>query len=137
MTRTIGIYARLSVTRVEGDSAVETSMGRQVQDCYRHAQQHDWKIAGVYRDEGLSGFKGVHRPEFERMLEDLRAGVIGGVLCWKLDREFDREAIQGGRSELTSHQCTFVPAERITRARADRVDHQCKSGVIAKCERGC
>lgn len=86
MTGTIGIYARLSVTPVEGDPAVETSIGRQVQDCYRHAQQHDWEIAGVYRDEGLSGFKGVHRPEFERMLEDLRTGVIGGVLCWKLDR---------------------------------------------------
>lgn len=86
MTGTIGIYARLSVTPVEGDPAVETSTGRQVQDCYHHAQQHGWEVAGVYRDEGLSGFKEVHRPEFERMLEDLRGGVIGGVLCWKLDR---------------------------------------------------
>ena len=86
MTGTIGIYARLSVASATGDRAVETPIGRQVQDCYRHAQQHGWEVAGVYRDEGLSGFKEVHRPEFERMLEDLRGGVIGGVLCWKLDR---------------------------------------------------
>ena len=86
MMGTIGIYVRLSVASVDGDYAVETSTGRQVQDCYRHAQQHGWEVAGVYRDEGLSGFKKVHRPEFERMLEDLRGGVIGGVLCWKLDR---------------------------------------------------
>lgn len=86
MTGTIGVYARLSVAPVAGDPAVENSTDRQVQDCYRHAQQHGWEVAGVYRDEGLSGFKAVHRPEFERMLEDLRTGVIGGVLCWKLDR---------------------------------------------------
>ena len=86
MTVSIGIYARSSVAPAAGDPAVETSTARQVQDCYRHAQQHGWEVAGVYRDEGLSGFKKVHRPEFERMLEDLRDGVMGGVLCWKFDR---------------------------------------------------
>jgi DNA invertase Pin-like site-specific DNA recombinase len=28
----------------------------------------------------------VRRPEFERLLEDLKAGLLGGVICWKLDR---------------------------------------------------
>jgi DNA invertase Pin-like site-specific DNA recombinase len=86
MTGTIGIYARLSVTPSAGDPAVETSTSRQVQDCHRHAQQHGLEVTGVYRDEGLSGFKEIYRPEFERMLEDLRRGVIDGVMCWKVDR---------------------------------------------------
>jgi site-specific DNA recombinase len=28
----------------------------------------------------------VRRPEFERLLEDLEAGLLAGVICWKLDR---------------------------------------------------
>jgi site-specific DNA recombinase len=82
----VGIYVRLSIAPTGSNLAVEASTSRQVEDCYRHAEQCGWEVRRVYRDEGVSGFKEVRRPEFERMLNDLRIGVIGGVLCWKFDR---------------------------------------------------
>ncbi len=39
-----------------------------------------------YVDDDASAWSGKPRPEFERMLDDLRAGAIGGVLVWHIDR---------------------------------------------------
>jgi site-specific DNA recombinase len=42
--------------------------------------------AHVYEDVDLSALKQVRRPEFERLVEDPEAGLLAGVICWKLDR---------------------------------------------------
>jgi site-specific DNA recombinase len=40
----------------------------------------------VYVDDDISAWSGKPRPEFERMLDDLRSRRIGAVLAWHLDR---------------------------------------------------
>ena len=59
---------------------------RQIADCERLAGQRGFIVADRYVDDDISAWSGKPRPEYERMLEDLRAGVIRGVVVWHLDR---------------------------------------------------
>jgi site-specific DNA recombinase len=77
-----GIYARISSDR-EGD---QLGVGRQVEDCGRLAERLGFVVADRYVDDDVSAWSGGPRPQFERMLSDLRAGAIDGVLVWHLDR---------------------------------------------------
>ncbi len=43
-------------------------------------------VVGEYVDDDTSAWSGKPRPEYERMLDDLGAGVIGGVVVYHLDR---------------------------------------------------
>lgn len=79
----VGIYTRLSKDR----DGTQTATERQAAECRRLAEHHGWHVAEVYEDTDLSGFKrGVHRPDYERMLTDLESGSIRSVLVWKIDR---------------------------------------------------
>lgn len=79
----VGIYARLSRDR----DGTETATARQEADCRALADREGWTVVDVYVDSDLSGFDPkVARPDFERMIDDLEAGVISAVLVWKLDR---------------------------------------------------
>jgi site-specific DNA recombinase len=83
------IYARLSEDREpDGETAggVATSVDRQVADCLKWCELHGHRVAGIYRDEGISGFSGARRPEFERLLADARNRVGQLIVCWRLDR---------------------------------------------------
>ena len=83
------IYARLSEDREPGNEAaggVATSVDRQVADCLKWCELHDHRVVGIYRDEGISGFSGARRPEFERLLADARNRVGRLIVCWRLDR---------------------------------------------------
>lgn len=82
----VAIYARLSQAAEDHDDDRATPTDRQVAECLACAKLRGWTIAGVYRDEGKSGYKGTWRPEFERMLDDAAAGLVDAVLAWKLDR---------------------------------------------------
>jgi len=45
------------------------------------------EVAGVYKDDGVSGTIPLHeRPEGRRLLEDAQAGRFDAVLVYKLDR---------------------------------------------------
>jgi DNA invertase Pin-like site-specific DNA recombinase len=76
------IYARISSDR-EGD---QLGVTRQIEDCRRLAEHSGYAVAGCYVDDDVSAWSGKPRPEFERMVDDLRSGAIGGVLVWHLDR---------------------------------------------------
>jgi len=89
----VGIYTRLS-RDLDGR---QTATARQEKDCRAFARSKGWKIAEAYEDVDFSAFKkGVRRPAYERLLEDLETRAIDGVLVWKLDRlvrrasEFER-----------------------------------------------
>jgi DNA invertase Pin-like site-specific DNA recombinase len=77
-----GIYARISSDR-EGDGL---GVGRQLQDCERLAAQKGWEVVGRYVDDDVSAYSGRRRPEYARLLDDLREGTISGVLVYHLDR---------------------------------------------------
>lgn len=95
------IYARISRDRAGAGLGV----GRQEKDCQEVADRLGWAIAegvgwtvqkaprggkprtdGVYDDNDISAYSGKPRPGYRRLLEDLRAGKIDGVLCWHTDR---------------------------------------------------
>ncbi|MDP9261778.1 MAG: recombinase family protein [Actinomycetota bacterium] len=77
-----GIYARISSDR-DGD---QLGVTRQIEDCRRFAERCGYVVADCYVDDDFSAWSGKHRPEFERMLDDLRSRRIGAVLAWHLDR---------------------------------------------------
>lgn len=78
-----GIYLRISVDR-DGTS---TANARQLEDCRKLAEARGWTVADTFEDSDVSAYKrGTVRPEFERMIEAIRAREIDVVLAWKLDR---------------------------------------------------
>jgi site-specific DNA recombinase len=78
----VGIYARISSDR-GGDGL---GVRRQLADCERLADARGWPVLDRYIDDDVSAYTGRVRPEYRRMLRDLRDGVIEGVVVWHLDR---------------------------------------------------
>jgi site-specific DNA recombinase len=77
-----GIYARISSDR-EGDGL---GVARQLEDCQQLAELRGWRVAESYLDDDVSAYNGKTRPEYARMLDDLRTGAINAVLVYHLDR---------------------------------------------------
>ena len=77
----LGLYKRLSV--YDGTS---TSPERQEADGRNFADLHGEEVVKTYSDLDLSAYTGVDRPAFEELLADAEAGVIDGILVWRLDR---------------------------------------------------
>src|SRR5215208_6895650 len=77
-----GVYARISSDR-EGDGL---GVSRQMEDCERLAERKGWRVVDRYVDDDVSAYGGKRRPEYARMLDDLRDGLIDGVVVWHLDR---------------------------------------------------
>lgn len=61
--------------------------GLDVQDdaCRDYVDRKGWTIADVYRDEGVSGSL-TKRPGFDRLMVDVKAGLIDVVVVHKFDR---------------------------------------------------
>ncbi len=76
------IYARISSDR-EGD---QLGVRRQLEDCERMAEQRGWQVAERYVDDDVSAYNGRVRPEYQRMLADLRSGHVEAVAVWHADR---------------------------------------------------
>jgi DNA invertase Pin-like site-specific DNA recombinase len=78
-----GIYARISSDR-GGD---QLGVGRQIADCRRKARELGVAVwEPLYIDDDVSAWSGKRRPAYEQMLDDLRDGLIGGVVVWHVDR---------------------------------------------------
>ncbi|MDO4174511.1 MAG: recombinase family protein [Eubacteriales bacterium] len=76
MNRIDAIYARQSVEKKDS-----ISIESQIELCRRMADPD----ADVYQDSGYSG-KDTQRPAFSRLMDDVRAGKIKRVFCYRLDR---------------------------------------------------
>jgi DNA invertase Pin-like site-specific DNA recombinase len=59
---------------------------RQVTDCRALAERRRWPVVDTYIDDDVSAYRGKPRPEYRRMLDDMRAGVVDAVVVWHLDR---------------------------------------------------
>lgn len=78
-----GIYCRLSYAP---DGSLE-KVDRQEADCRSLAARLGWAVRDVYPDNSRSAWKRDRkRPEWERMLEDLEAGKLDGILVYHGDR---------------------------------------------------
>ena len=78
----VAAYARVS----SGKEAMLHSLSAQVSYYSNYIQQHsDWEYAGVYADEALTGTKN-SRPDFQRLLNDCRAGLIDMIITKSISR---------------------------------------------------
>jgi DNA invertase Pin-like site-specific DNA recombinase len=82
MPAAAAIYARIS-SDPEGDMLGVT---RQVTDCRALAERRGWRVADTYIDDDVSAYKSKPRPQYRRMLDDMRAGAVDAVVVWHLDR---------------------------------------------------
>jgi putative DNA-invertase from lambdoid prophage Rac len=74
----VGIYARVSTDKGQ-------DIELQLRDLEAYAQARGWQVFDQYRDIGESGSND-YRPEFNRLLSDMRKRKIDAILVWKLDR---------------------------------------------------
>lgn len=77
MKKTIAIYARKSVERVDS-----ISIESQIEFCKYEAKGAEYKL---YSDNGYSG-KNTDRPAFNTMMKDIVSNKISSVIVYKLDR---------------------------------------------------
>ncbi|MEU6579579.1 recombinase family protein [Nocardia sp. NPDC046763] len=77
------IYLRVSLDHTGEGLAVE----RQREDCLQIAESRGWSVVEIYTDNSVSAFSKVKiRPEYDRMVEDYRAGRFNALVTWDLDR---------------------------------------------------
>lgn len=82
MGRAAAIYCRISQDR-EGAGL---GVARQREDCTSLARERGWPVSRVYVDNDTSAYSGKPRPEYEHMLNDIRAGLVNAVIVWHSDR---------------------------------------------------
>lgn len=94
------IYARQSVDKKDSVS-IET----QIDECKRHCNSASPRI---YQDKGYSG-KNTQRPDVQRLIKDIEAGLIEKVVVYKLDR-ISRNITDFYKlyEVMQSHDCQFV-----------------------------
>jgi DNA invertase Pin-like site-specific DNA recombinase len=75
-------YCRISSDPKDKREGVD----RQREDTATLCELKGWKIADVYIDNDRSASNGKGRPEWERLLADIKAGKIDAVAAWDQDR---------------------------------------------------
>lgn len=94
------IYARLS-----NESEKSTSTKRQVKECMDYANFKGMTVVGEFIDEGISGYSGKTRPEYDKVMAGLKAGEFDTIIVWKLDRLTRRGIAQIGRVLEVLDEC--------------------------------
>jgi len=84
------IYVRVSSEEQVGNTSLDDQEAR----CRRELEHRGWALAGVYREEGVSGTKD-SRPQFDQLLAACRAREVDVVLATKVDRLARRSWIFG------------------------------------------
>lgn len=83
-----GLYARIS----KDSNNKGLGVARQEKDCRALAAMKGWTVADTYidNDQRASRINGKlnERPEFARLIEDLKSGAINAVIAWDFDRMF-------------------------------------------------
>lgn len=76
------IYGRIS-SDVAND---ELGVRRQEKACRELCERQDWRDVVVYIDNDVSAYSGKKRPEYLRMLDDIKDGVVERLVVWNPDR---------------------------------------------------
>lgn len=98
----IAIYARKSVYREDS-----ISIEQQIEYCRYEARGEE---AVIYQDNGYSG-KDTDRPDFQRMMSDIRSNKISKVIVYRLDR-ISRSILDFSEmmDEFQKHKVDFISA---------------------------
>lgn len=86
MAPRVAVYARISDALEDDGEVTERGVRRQAAACRDLCAIRGWEVAGEYVDNNVSAYKDVNRPEYLRMLDDVRAGDVDGIVVWDLDR---------------------------------------------------
>jgi DNA invertase Pin-like site-specific DNA recombinase len=78
----VAIYVRISQDRTGAGLGV----ARQEEDCRVLCERLGWNVVEIYIDNDVSAFSGKPRPEWERLMADVKAGHVQGVAVWHIDR---------------------------------------------------
>ena len=79
----VAAYCRVS-TKLEMQ---QSSLDVQISAYERIIRQHPgWKLAGIYTDKGLSGTGASRRVQFQKMIEDAKAGKIDYIIAKSTSR---------------------------------------------------
>ena len=85
----VAAYCRVSTEFEEQESSYEI----QVEHYTNYISSNpDWEMVGVYADDGISGTNTKKREEFNRMIEDCKAGKIDMILTKSISR-FSRNTV--------------------------------------------
>ena len=79
----VAAYARVSTEKYEQQESFETQQ-RYYESFIR--QNAHWTFCGVYADPGRSGTSAEHRPEFQKMVADAKAGKLDIILVKSISR---------------------------------------------------
>ena len=78
-----GLYMRVST---EDQVNEGFSLPEQKERLEAYCKINEYEIGGYYTDEGISAKKGIKRPAFERLKEDIKNKKINTMLAIKQDR---------------------------------------------------
>lgn len=78
-----GIYIRVST---EDQAREGFSLGEQEEKLKQLCDYKGYEVYKVYCDAGISAKDMEHRPKFQEMLKDMKAGKINYIVAYKLDR---------------------------------------------------
>ena len=78
-----GVYIRVST---EDQAREGFSLGEQEEKLRELCKFKELDVYKVYKDAGISAKDITHRPQFQQMLEDMKAGKINYIVAYKLDR---------------------------------------------------
>ena len=85
----VAAYCRVSSEKDEQLNSFDVQVSYYTEKINSKAE---WKFAGVYADEGITGTSMKHREDFKRMLRACREGRIDLILCKSVSR-FGRNSV--------------------------------------------
>ena len=85
----VAAYCRVSTDSEEQINSYKNQLAFYTEKINSKAE---WKFAGVYADEGITGTSMKHREDFKRMLRACREGRIDLILCKSVSR-FGRNSV--------------------------------------------
>src|SRR6476659_5817329 len=72
------VYTRIS----EDHTGQGLGVTRQLEDCTALADRLGWEVVARYDDNDISAYNGKQRPGFEAMLDAMKRGEFGALICW-------------------------------------------------------
>jgi site-specific DNA recombinase len=106
MPKKVALYIRVSTQEQVQEGY---SIDAQTERLHAYCTAKDWIIFGTYTDAGFSG-SNTKRPELQRLLNDVRAGLVDCVLVYKLDRlsRSQKDTLMLIEDEFLSRDVAFV-----------------------------
>ena len=150
--KSAGIYCRLSFAPDGSPEKVE----RQEADCRELAKRLGWTVCDVYPDNSRSAWqRNRKRPQWDRMLADIEAGKLDGILVYHGDRlmrqPWDLEVLlhlakdlhlplasPSGTRNLSDPEHQFILRIEVAQAckASDDTSRRVRRGLKARAEKG-